>query len=125
MQDLENEDEDENDLRPPLPAAYTEKLTAAALAPGAGPPVALDLDGIVAAMRGALATNNLTEFEVMLAAQATVMNAAFNRLMACGLAPDALRPEMIAPALRAQRGVCTTLNTLRRLYDRHFIKRTE
>ena len=62
----------------------------------------------------------------MLGAQATVLNAAFNRLMGRALSGDTLRTEMIEPALRAQRNACAALNTLCRLRaDYRAGKRTE
>ena len=110
-----NETVDSPDDLPPFPVP-PDPLALSALKPHeAANAVELRLDDITGAMRDALIHDNYTDFELMLASQATIMNAAFNRLMGAALGRDALKPETIEPALRAQRNVCSTLNTLRRL----------
>src|SRR5690242_18421747 len=70
--------------------------------------VPVAVDDIVAAMRRTLAADNLPDFETMLAAQAVMMNAAFNRLLPAGLAQNygSYGSGQIDAALRAQRRVC-------------------
>jgi len=104
--------------KPPAPSSPPDLLTAASMPPKEGlvKPEPVELDDIVAAMRRTLTGGNFAEFETMLAAQVQLMHMTFNRFITGELRSQySPNGNGVDIALKAQRGICNTLNTLRRL----------
>ena len=103
------------DLPPEPTLHYAELLAARALVPNsAAPTVPLQLDDIVRDLRAQLHSSTPPEFDLMLTANAHLINMAFNRLMIDGLSADEPDMTKLHFALHAQRTCVLALNALER-----------